>query len=99
MNFDGKGNMVTSFINLFDTMSEAKVYNEIVILCDKDDLVYYSTKNNRLKIVERTRLSEITVKNCTVTLTKKTLLIKLSKGMYRINPKYLSLYNKNYVNK
>lgn len=99
VNFIGKEGSMVSLIDLFDTMGEAKVYNEIAKMCDKEDMLFYSVKGNRLKIVERTGLSEITVKHSLKSLVEKGLIIKIERAAYRLNPKYLESYMKSYVNK
>lgn len=98
INFEGN-NILTSFMDRFDSMTEVKVFNQILIMSDKDNLKFYSTKSNRDLIALRTELSEATVRNALVKLTKSELLIQLSKGEYRVNPKYVNLYNKKFINK
>jgi len=93
------GVKVRSFLNLFSTISEVRIFNEILVLCDKDDLVYHSTRLNRDRICERTSLSDVTVKNSMVVFVKKELLIKQAKGIYRINPRFIKMHNRDYINK
>lgn len=98
MNFEGS-NIISSFLDRFHSMTGVKVFNQILIMCDKEDLKYYSTKENRETIATRTEISEPTVRNAMVELVSSGLLIKLSKGEYRINPKYIDLHNKKFINK
>lgn len=98
INFEGNS-IISSFLDKFNSMTEVKVFNQLLIMCDKEDLKYYSTKENRDTIARRTEISEPTVRNAMTELVKSDLLIKLSKGEYRINPKYVDLHNKKFINK
>lgn len=94
-----KGKKVPSVWSLFDTVSEVRVYDQVVAMADPEDYTFTANKMNREKICERTGLSDITVRHIIAEICKKEVIIRLDRGFYRLNPKFLGINDKRFINK
>lgn len=75
--------------NLHD--SEGKLLSKIILASKDNNLTWYSNKDSRGTIAKKLEISDIRVKQLLASLVLKGILIKLSKGVYKISSKYLSI--------
>ena len=75
--------------NLHD--SEAKLLSKIIIASKENNLTWYSNDDSRRKIANLLSISDIRVKQLLTSLTLKGVLIKLSKGVYKVSAKYFTV--------
>lgn len=73
---------------LIDKMSVLRVFTTLVSL-STNDLQFYSTEENRVKIAWRWQISPNTVKYALGQLVKKGLIESHSRGVYSIDKKYI----------
>jgi hypothetical protein len=94
-----EGKKRRSVWSLFTTLSETRVFDCIVGLCDKSNLVFYGLAENRGIICTYTGLSDITVKHVIARIVKKGALVKIGRAKYRLNPVYVRVNNRKIINK
>lgn len=71
--------------------SEGKVLDRILVASKENNLTWYSNKDSRKLIADRLEISDIRVKQILAQLTLKGVLLKTSKGVYRVSAKYFSV--------
>lgn len=71
--------------------SENKMLDAILFASKENNLTWYSNKDSRTKICNKLNISDIRVKQLIASLTQKGILLKLSKGVYKVSAKYFSV--------
>jgi hypothetical protein len=76
-------------LSQLDHLSHIRVFLTIVSLTD-DKLIWYSNTETRGRISWRWQMAPSTVKYAIAQLVKKGFLVSLSRGVYKVDKKYLN---------
>ena len=77
------------FVFKFDNMGEARLMDYILSTMTSDEKTWTYDKFKAVRIMSHCMIKEATVFNYLKSLTRKNILIKVSKGVYLINTEYL----------
>lgn len=83
-----KGVVETVFDKLEGT--NGKVFARLLIYCNQDELVWYSNKDSRNKILEDCGISDIRLKQILAKLVEEGILIRRIRGVYELSRVYVS---------
>lgn len=76
------------------SLTDQNVYIAMVMKSDKETMLFHSYLESRQAIANELELSEITVRNSMVRLVDAGLIVKVKKGIYKINPAYIKFMGK-----
>lgn len=85
--FDSDG---SDFTDLLSNLTQVKVFKEIILTINKEDLKWTHTKEERERISTKLKTSEVTFKRALHGIVESGLMHKLGRGCYQINPSYVS---------
>lgn len=92
MNIMDYKNTTVNFLDLFDHIGEAKLFNYIAKYCfDSKEEYYYHHDKSAKKIAEQLSIAPPTQFKYLALLVSKELLLKEvgKRGYYKVNPKYI----------
>ena len=72
-----------------NTLSELRAISSIIKSCSDLDLMWYSNINSRKKLANELQISDSRVKQVIADLCSLGILIKRSKGIYKISKRYI----------
>lgn len=81
--------LLNEFVFKFDTMGEARLMDYILSSISSEESTWTYDKYKAANIMSHCMVKEATVFNYLKSLTRKHILIKVSKGVYLINSEYL----------
>lgn len=84
-----------NFVDKLGSITEMRVFQEIVYRCNKNTLVWSHSKEERVKICEKLKISELTFKRTLQALTNSRLIIWKSRGNYIVNNDYVDFGSEN----
>jgi hypothetical protein len=85
--FDHQG---TNFVSKLKSITELNVLTEVVYNCNKQDLTWTNNKESREEICRKLDIANITFHKALASLVDVRLLIKKSRGNYKLNDLYIN---------
>ncbi len=80
----------SGFLDKVSKMSDLKVLNQIVMRCNKSSMVWHNDQTEKGLICEQIKLNPITFDKCLARLVESEVLIRIFKGKYMVNTKYIT---------
>jgi hypothetical protein len=85
--FDFNG---SDFTDKLSNLTQVKIFKEIVYNCNKQNLKWEHSEEERLRISAKLKISEITFKRALQGITKSRLITRVGRGVYQVNPDYVT---------
>ena len=86
-----------NFFAKIESTTDMRVIIVMMMHSDKETMLFHSYLESRKAIARELDISEITVRNSIVRLVDSGLVLKIRRGIYKINPEYVRFLGKKIV--
>lgn len=86
--------MNTTILDKCQHLSEVKILSEILKTYNRETLAWTHTRSTRMAICEILQMSEISFKVRLNNMHKNGILVKVDRGLYKVNEEFISYGSK-----